>query len=64
MKVKFFNQPYLLYVYEIEKVHGSRDDYLLLIYDTPKTIEEMVMVGKIKKENYNLITYTEVFLES
>jgi hypothetical protein len=64
MKIKFFSQHFLMYVYEIQTVRGMRNEYLVLVYDTLKKWEEIVMVGSIKTEKYNLLTHTEVFLES
>lgn len=52
----------MLSVDEIDKVHESVHDYLVLVFNQSHNWEEVVMVGSIKKENYNLLTYTEVYL--
>jgi hypothetical protein len=62
MKIKFFSQHFMLYVYEITKVHGHRDKYLVLIHDTPAKWEEMAMVGKIERTRFRIIAHVEVFL--
>lgn len=62
MQINFFSQPYLLYIYEITKVNGSRNSYLLLGYDTPTKVEELVMVGSIKNESYGFFIHREVYL--
>ncbi len=62
MKINFFSQHFLLYVSNITKVNGERKDYLVLIYDTPNRLDEVVMVGSIKISGTRLIIHTEVFL--
>ncbi len=62
MKVKFFNQPFMLNVGEASKVHGSVHDYLILVLNNPlRDWDEVVMVSKLKKSDYGIITHMEVF---
>ncbi len=62
MQVNFFDQPFMLYASEINKVHGSVHDYLVLVLDDPQIEwDELVMTGKLKKISYGLLTDIEVF---
>ncbi len=62
MKVKFFNQPFMVHVDEVDKVHGSVHDYLVLVVDDPlKSWHELVMVSKLKKIDHELYPDMEVF---